>query len=122
VEAGFEAVDLAPVAVAADADVEQAETLLFRHAVCHLAREHDHAGARGQHRQPVLDGAPQRLEQTHALQEHGHGRALASRQHQSAQTLEVCARPHQPRPRAARLERADVLCKSTLHGQDADER
>src|SRR2546430_11262153 len=64
VEGRLEAVDLAAVAVAAHADVEHAQTVLLGHPVGDVARKHDHAGARGESRQPVLDRFPQWLQQS----------------------------------------------------------
>src|SRR5439155_18418075 len=62
VELSLKAVDLAAVAVAPHADVEQAEAALAAHSVCDVAREHDHAGACGERSEAALDGVAQRLE------------------------------------------------------------
>src|SRR5689334_11709019 len=66
VEGGFEAVDLAAVAVAADADVQETKPMLVGHSVVDVAREHDHAGAGGEGRKATLDRLTQRLEQADA--------------------------------------------------------
>src|SRR5207244_6457438 len=90
------AVELAAVAVAADADVERAERRLRR--ALHVAREEDCAGARAEDR-PLRGEAAQRLEAIVAeeLQER---RRLAAGDHQRVDVVELARVADEGRRRA----------------------
>src|SRR5438132_1947804 len=62
---GFEAIQLAPIAVAPHCDVQGVQTLLLGQAVVDAIGEKDHAGARSQRRQAAGDSLAHSLEQTH---------------------------------------------------------
>ena len=121
VERSLEAVYLPAVAVAADADVQETEPVLVGHSIGDVAREHDHARAGGEGREAALDRLAQRLEQAGALHQHRHRRALAAREHDSVQALEVLAAAHEPGACPGGLQRLDVLREGSLHREDPDE-
>ena len=54
--------------------------------------------------------------------QHRHRRALAARQDYAVETVEVLGGAHQPRPRAACFQGANVLGERALHREDPDER
>src|SRR5438445_84635 len=121
VQRGLEAVDLPPVAVAPDRDVEQAHAALILHPVRDLLREENHARTCGERGQALRDRSAQRLEQPDPLHQHRHGRALAARKDDAVEPFEISFGLDEARLGAHRLECADMLSKRTLHREDPDD-
>ena len=93
---------------------------LVRGAVVDPVRQHDHPGAGAVRRHPVRDPLLQRLEQLERAGQLGHRRRLAARQHERVDAVELLGPAHARRPRARRLQRAQVLADVALEGEHAD--
>ena len=117
VEIGLEAVELAPVAVALDGDVEGAEAALVGSAVVDLGGQQDHPGARPEHRQAVGEPGLELVEQTARGEQRGHRRALAARHHERVEAGEVGGAADLWRVDAEVSERAAVGAERPLQRQ-----
>ena len=88
-DVGFEAIDLTPVSVASNGDVECAEARLVRPPVVDLGGEQDQPGARTEHGQAVGDECLDLVEQAGRREQLRHRRALASGQHERVDSGEI---------------------------------
>ena len=122
VEVSLEAVELTPIGVPSHRDVDDAEALLIRPSVRDPAGEKDGAGAGREHRETGLKHGEQRLPETGTPQEECDSRALAARDNQTIQVLQVLGQAHQPGIGAHLLEGVNVLAEVSLQCQDAHQR
>ena len=115
---GLERVELAPEGVAFDGHVEERQDR--RLAPGDLGRQHDHPGARPEDRRPAVGEVEDGLAQAPALDELAHGRALAARQDEAGDAVEVGRLAHAHAVHADRAERVEVLAERPLQGEDPD--
>ena len=88
-EISFERVDLTPIPVAANINVNRAETQLIGMAVRNCAGQQDHPSTGAKRRHPVGQPFRQQLVQLEGLQQLDHCRRLATRNDQRIATLKL---------------------------------
>lgn len=118
-EVGFEQLDLPPVSVAPDGDVEHTEIDLVGPPVEHLTAEQDETGAGGQRRHPLRKPLAKRRFQSEDLDQPAHRRRLAARQHERVDALEVCRGTDRCCLRATAAECREMFTDVALEGENA---
>ena len=84
------------------------------------ARQDDHPGARAEDRGAAIGQVEDRLVEAPALDELAHRRALATRQDEPADALQVGRLAHAHTVHPDRVKRVEVLSEGPLQGQDSD--
>src|SRR3954454_4029497 len=113
VEVGFEGPDLAAECVAPAGVVGEPEV---------LAVEHDHPGARTQHRRAGPHEVAQRLGEALAGDAERHRGRLPARDHEPVEALEVAGHAYLADLGAEPAQHAGVRLEVALEGEDADQR
>ncbi len=121
VEIGLEAVELTPVAVAANGEVDQVEPALVGPSVEHVGGAQDHAGTRAEHREPVDETSLEFVEQPAGGEQPGHRGALAAGQHDRIEPVEVGRRAHHRGVDAESFEPLAMEVERALQGEYADD-
>jgi hypothetical protein len=116
----LEGVDLAPVAVAPDDEIDPAEGPLVRPAVDDLGGEQDHPRAGAEDWQVVRDQPSQRLPQPGGLDEERHRGRLPARQYEGVDAVEISRPSDLDRLGAEPVEYSPVLPDVALEGEDPD--
>ena len=114
------AVELPAVAVAHDGDRQEPVAALAR-VLDHLGDE-DHACARRHHRNAGAQRGAERSPQPFDVEQLEHRRALAARQRDRGDAVEVLARTDLPRAQALQAQRRLVLGEVALQREHADDR
>ena len=117
-ELRLERVELAPERVALDGDVEQRQDRLL--VAGDLLRQHDHPGAGPEQRRAGLGEVEDRLAQAPAVDEPAHRRALAARDDQAVDVVEIRGQAHLDGLHADGAQGRDMLGEGPLEGQDPD--
>src|SRR3954449_4412059 len=117
-EVRLERVQLAAECIALDGHVEQRQHGLV--AVGDVLGEDDHAGARAEQRRPARGELEDGLAHSPAVDEAAHGRALAARQHEPVEVLDLLGQANLDRLHADGTEDVDVLREGALQCQNAD--
>ena len=120
VEVGFEAVDLAAVAIASHGDLERPEVLLVVAAVEDLVGEQDHPGARAEHGHPVVETGGDRVEKSRRAQQVGHRRRFPAGHHEGVDPLELPRGADLDSVHAERTQALNVGGECSLQGEYAD--
>src|SRR5271157_5461759 len=109
-------VDLAPIRVAADCDIDRIETRLIR--ILHLFGQHDRARASAEGRLAVHELV--KLSEASLVEQLEEGGGLAAGDHQAVNFVELLGLAHQYNFRAEFFQSAAMCIEITLQCEDAD--
>src|SRR5258708_27309639 len=116
----LEAVGLSAIGVPAHRYRQDVEALLVGQPVEHAVRQQDKAGTSRQHRHPGFDLPQQRLLKTEFAQQLVHGPALASREDQTVEVIELVRTAQRYRVGAEPPQRQEVFPEGALQSEDTD--
>ncbi len=116
---GLEGLDLPPVAVAPDPDIEGPEGDLVSPAVEDLAAQEDQPGAGGQGWHPACQALPERHLEVEDTEQPAHGRRFTAGEHERVDIVQLGGGAYRHRLGAALAEGRKVFPDVALEGENA---